>query len=583
MQEICDQYDVIAVGSGAAGMLAAIRAHDEGLTAVVVERSPLYGGTSATSGGEFWIPGNHLMTDQDSDELAKAYLDAASGGEIRRDFLERYLAGGREMVRYLQTLGFTLVSHAGRPDYRSSYPGATGGRSLTIAPIDGPTILDDEFLKQREAANFFTLLGRYSLTAEEGGMLLLGLPGWRRMLARLLMKYWLDVAWRRRTRRDRRLTLGGALVGSLRKAMLERSIPLLLNTELVELTKSGDAVTGGRFRHLGQERVICANRAVILTTGGYEHNQRMRDEHLPVPTRSEWSMAPGTNTGDGIRAGVAAGAGTELLDQVHWWPTTLLPNGTANALSTHFVFRNPHSIIVNRRGERFLNESCNYDDFGKRMVENQEATGAAVPCWIVFDADCRRDYLCGGLMPGRFKPDRGLPSEWWDTYVFRASTLAELARKIAVSPEALAASVAKANEFARTGKDLAFGRGDHAYDRILGGGDPKIRPNPCLAPIARAPFYALRVFLGDLGTRGGLKTNPNAQVLTPGGVPIPGLYAAGNTATNVFRNCYPGPGATLGPAMSFAYIAATHIAASAGKISAAAQYQHAARELSNRP
>ena len=161
--------------------------------------------------------------------------------------------------------------------------------------------------------------------------------------------------------------------------------------------------------------------------------------------------------------------------------------------------------------------------------------------------------------------------------------IAATTSKIAVSPEALAASVAKANEFARTGKDLAFGRGDHAYDRILGGGDPKIRPNPCLAPIARAPFYALRVFLGDLGTRGGLKTNSNAQVLTPGGVPIPGLYAAGNTATNVFRNCYPGPGATLGPAMSFAYIAATHIAASAGKISAVAQYQHAAREPSNQP
>jgi 3-oxosteroid 1-dehydrogenase len=189
----------------------------------------------------------------------------------------------------------------------------------------------------------------------------------------------------------------------------------------------------------------------------------------------------------------------------------------------------------------------------------------------VFDADCRHDYLCGGLLPGRFKPDRSLPSEWWDTYVFRAPTLAELARKIEVSPETLAASVARSNKFAKTGKDLDFGRGDHAYGRIMGGGDPKIRPNPCLAPIARAPFYAMRVFLGDLGTRGGLKTNPNAQVLTPEGAPIPGLYAAGNTATSVFRNCYPGPGATLGPAMSFAYIAAKHIAATARKISEAAQ------------
>ncbi len=569
IQDLQKSYDIIAIGSGAGGMLSAIRAHDLGLSAIVIEKSPLYGGTSAVSGGEFWIPGNHLMRDHDPDDLVEAYLTDISEGQITAEFLSQYLRSGQALVHYLEEIGIHPNANVGKPDYISHHPGAIGGRSLTLPPVDGKKLLGENFFQMREASPFFTLLGRYALTAEEGGLLAFRLPGWRRTLLRLMVNYWRDIGWRRRTRRDRRLTLGGALVGRLRRAMLDRSIPLLLNTELIELTRSNGIATGGHFRHLGQDLTLTANCGVIIATGGFEHNQQMRDAYLPVPTQTQWSMAPGTNTGDGIRAGVAIGAGTDLLDQAHWWPTTLLPNGSPNSLTTHFVFRYPHSIIVNRHGERFLNESCSYDRFGQLMIEDHRKTGASVPAWIVFDADCRRDYLNGGLIPGRFRPDSRLPAEWWDTYVFRADTITELAAKMNVEAAALNASIDRLNGFAVTGNDLDFGRGDHPYDRILGGGDPAVKPNPCLAPVARAPFYAMRVYLGDLGTRGGLMTNPDAQVLEPDGTPIPQLYATGNTATNVFRVCYPGPGATLGPAMTFAFAAVNHAAAVAHFLKAA--------------
>jgi 3-oxosteroid 1-dehydrogenase len=270
-------------------------------------------------------------------------------------------------------------------------------------------------------------------------------------------------------------------------------------------------------------------------------------------------MAPGTNTGDGIRAAAAIGASTELLDQANWWPTTLLPNGTTNSLLTHFMFRNPHSICVNRWAERFVDECTAYDRFGRAMIADHQRTGATIPSWIIFDADCRRDYLNGGILPGRFMPDKALPKEYWDAFIFKADTLEALARKIDLDSSALIATVSRFNDFARQGKDVDFGRGETDYDRILGGGDPAVSPNPCLAPVARAPFYAMRIFLGDLGTKGGLRTTADGQVVEPGDVPITGLYAVGNTAASIFRNAYPGPGTTLGPAMIFAYAAVEHI------------------------
>jgi len=214
----------------------------------------------------------------DSDEVVKDYLRQTSGGDIRPELLERYLHAGREMVHYLLSIGIQLEPHEGTPDYFSELPGGVGGRSLMVVPFDGAAALGDELFKMRPASPIFSLLDRYAITANEGGTIALRLPGWRRTFLRLLASYWLNIPWRRKTRRDRRLTLGGALVGSLRKAMLDRAIPLRLNTELMELSVTDGTVTGAVFRHLGQELRLTARCGVVLATGGFEHNQSMREQ-----------------------------------------------------------------------------------------------------------------------------------------------------------------------------------------------------------------------------------------------------------------------------------------------------------------
>jgi 3-oxosteroid 1-dehydrogenase len=218
---------------------------------------------------------------------------------------------------------------------------------------------------------------------------------------------------------------------------------------------------------------------------------------------------------------------------------------------------------VNRNGLRFVDEACGYDDFGKAMVADQLKTGSNCPCWLVFDASFRDKFSAGGFMPAPVMPDRRIPPDWWDHYIFRADTLASLAKKIQVPGDALTKTVASINAYARSGRDPEFGRGGNAYDRFFG--DPGVKPNPSLAPLETAPFYAVPINLGDLGTKGGLKADAQAQVVGSHGKPIPNLYAAGNAAGCPFGNCYPGAGGTIGPALTFGYIAANDIAARAGR------------------
>jgi 3-oxosteroid 1-dehydrogenase len=224
----------------------------------------------------------------------------------------------------------------------------------------------------------------------------------------------------------------------------------------------------------------------------------------------------------------------------------------------------PHSVCVNRQGVRFVDEACGYDDFGKAMVVDQQKTGSNCPCWLVFDAHFRAKFTAGGFMPAAVMPDRKIPVDFWDHYIFKAATVEELAGKIEVPVDALKATVQKMSEYARAGKDPEFGRGGNDYDRFFG--DPTSKPNPSLGTIEAAPFYAVPIHLGDLGTKGGLKADARARVLDGGGRPIPNLYAAGNASGSPFGNCYPGAGGTIGPALTFGYVAANDIAARAKQI-----------------
>lgn len=549
---------MIVVGSGGAGLLAALRVSDLGLSTIVVEKSHRYGGTTATSGGGLWIPNHGLQGHRDSDEQAMTYLATVTqGADPGR--LRAYVENGRRMVSYLSDVGIRLEVVHDLPDYFSYAPGAVAGRALFPAETDGSS-LGDDYLAMRELSYAFKLSNRYALNLAESFALSARPVGWQWVAAKILMKYWLDVPWRLRTRRDRRATMGVALIAGLRRELNKRGVPVMLNRGLEQLEVAEGRVVGVR---LTSNLRLGANHAVLLAAGGHEQSQTMRDRCMAVPTDAKWSLTPaGANTGDAIRAGEAIGAATEFMGCAWWAPSMQLPaRDVPNVDVTHQMFfdhRHPHSVCVNRLGLRFVNESCSYDRFGMAMIEDHRKTGANVPCWMVFDAAYRAQYTCGGIMPATAMPDKRIPADWWDNYLYRADSIGELARKLDIDAARLAGVIAEMNGYAATGVDLQFGRGGDVYDRYFG--DARVRPNPCLGPISQPPYYAVRVDLGDLGTKGGLKADPHARVLDRRGEPIPGLYAAGNSSGSVFGDCYPGAGGTLGPALTFAYIAANDIA-----------------------
>jgi 3-oxosteroid 1-dehydrogenase len=555
-----DAYDVVVAGAGGAGLLAALRATHLGLRTIVVEKSHRYGGTSAASGGALWIPNHGLAGHIDDEAKALAYLDAVTqGADPKR--LRAYVENGPRMVAYLAEVGIRFDVIPDLPDYFSGAPGAAAGRALFPAETDGRA-LGDVYLAMRELPYAFKMFNRYSVDLGQSFALSARRSGWQWVAAKILLKYWLDIRWRTQTRRDRRATMGTALIAGLRRELNRRGVPVLLNTGLERLDVAEGKVVGIGLRS-DRPMAYLRAKAVVLAAGGFEQSQAMRDRYMPVPTDAKWSLTPpGANVGDAIRAGEAIGAATEFMECAWWAPSMQLPaRDVPNVDITHPMFfdhRHPHSVCVNRLGSRFVNESCSYDRFGIAMIEDHRRTGANVPCWMIFDATYRGKYACGGIMPSSVMPDKRIPPEWWDNYVYRAASIEALADKLGLEGGRLARVVSEMNGYAATGVDLEFGRGRETYDRYFG--DARVTPNPCLGPIVAPPYYAIRIDLGDLGTKGGLKADEHARVLDRQGKPIPGLYAAGNSSASVFGDCYPGSGGTLGPALTFAFIAANNIA-----------------------
>ena len=559
-------HDVIVVGSGAAGAMAALRAAELGLRPLIIEKAHKFGGTSAASGGVLWIPNHGLAENGDSRDQALRYLNTLVSGAIQRDRLEAFVDQGREMVRFMRSLGIAVLP-AHWPDYFPDTPGARSDRSIICPTFDGRE-LGEHFTLMREQYTRFKLLNRYSMDLAEFFALSSRARGWIFTLARILWRYWTDLGTRRITRRDRRFTSGAALMGQIYKRIFARDIEVRLDTKLNELVISDGRVTGVRVSHFGRVYEIQAAHGVVLCAGGFEWNQELRDRFFPVPGLTRHSSTPeDANRGEALLAGLEIGATTEHTEAGWWIPTMHMPiPAVSNFEEIHqaaFDVGRPHSLCVNRNGVRFVDEACGYDDFGKAMVEDQLRTGSNCPCWLVFDASFRAKFSAGGFMPTPVLPDRRVPPDWWDHYIFKADTVGALAEKIQVPAEAVARSIANINKFSKTGQDPEFGRGGNAYDRFFG--DPTVKPNPSLAPIETAPFYAVPINLGDLGTKGGLKADAQARVLRADGQPIPNLYAAGNASGCPFGNCYPGAGGTIGPALTFGYIAANDIAARAGK------------------
>ncbi|PXY28093.1 3-oxosteroid 1-dehydrogenase [Prauserella muralis] len=551
MADASPEFDVVVVGSGAAGMTAALAAAHEGLNAVVLEKADRFGGSTARSGGGVWIPNNEALRAagiDDTREAAARYLEAIVGDVVPAERRAAYLDAGPEVVEFVHRhTPLRLEWVRDYSDYHPEAPGGRpGGRSVEPKPFDGKLL----------GAELANLEPPYSAPP-------LGVPltqadfRWLSLLARhprgVLRLVRLGLRGLRGRLAGRRLlSMGQALAAGLRTGLLQAGVPVWLSTPMTGLHTEGGVVTGVLARRDGEEVLVRARRGVILASGGFEHNDTLRQKYQRQPIGTEWTVGAKGNTGDGITAGLALGARVDLMDDAWWGPTLPLTGGPWFALAER---SRPGCLMVNARGERFVNESAPYVEAVHAMYGEGEGPARNIPAWLVFDQRYRNRYMFTGI-----GPRQPLPGRWFKAGIAaKAATLGELAERIGVPAKALNTTVERFNTFARTGVDEDFRRGQSAYDHYYG--DPRNRPNPSLGALEVAPFYAVRIVPGDLGTKGGLVTDEHARVLREDGSPIAGLYAAGNTSAAVMGRTYGGPGATIGPAMVFGYLAARHLAA----------------------
>ncbi|KXP08639.1 3-ketosteroid-delta-1-dehydrogenase [Tsukamurella pulmonis] len=548
------EYDVIVVGSGAAGMTAALKAADTGLSVLVVEKAAHYGGSTARSGGGVWVPGNEALVKagiKDTPDEARKYLHSIIGDVVPADRIDTYIDRGPEvisMVHRMSPLQLTWV-----PGYSDYYPEAPGGRahgrSCEPKPFDGKQL--GEELRNLEPDYTKAPMNLVVTQADFKWLnLIMRHPKGPLRALRVAGRY-----YGARVRGKHLLGRGQALIAALRVGLQRAGVPLWLNTSLVELTQEDGRVTGVAVERDGERLSLTARRGVILAAGGFESSAEMRAQYQRQPIGTEWTNGVPANTGDAIRAGEAVGGALEFMDDAWWGPSIQLPKMAWFALSERSL---PGSVMVNTAGERFVNESAPYVEAVHAMYGGEhgqgEGPGENVPCWLVFDQRYRNRYMFAGQ-----PPRQPLPKRWYESgCMVRASTLAELAAKMDVPAETLTATVEKFNGFARAGRDEDFHRGESAYDRYYG--DPRNKPNASLAELSTGPFYAARMVPGDLGTKGGLRTDVAGRVQRADGSAIEGLYAAGNTSSPVMGHTYAGPGATIGPAMVFAYLAVEDMA-----------------------
>jgi len=551
-----ESYDVVVVGAGGAGMTAALAAAEHGLDTVLIEKSAYFGGSTARSGGGVWIPGNRALrdagqVDADDAEQAKRYLDDIVGSVVPKERRDTFVNRGPEVIDFL--LDKTPVRFRWVPEYSDYLPERPGGRprgrSVEPVPMDG-RILGDEL--DRLHPPYAKAPANLIVTQADFRKISLGLRTLRGPLTMLRVVFKRMVS----TFRGRRMyAMGNALTISLRKGLIDAGVPVHYDTPLTGLIVEGGRVVGVRAERDGTEVVIRARRGVILGAGGFEQNDALREKYLPSPSEAAWSTGAASNTGAGIEAGVAIGAAVDLMDDAWWGPTIPLPSGPWFCLAERNL---PGSIIVNSAGQRFMNEALPYVEATHEIYAG-EATGVPhVPAWLVMDQRYRNRYLFAGL-----SPRQPFPGRWYKMGTVRkASSLAGLAEEIGVPTDSLEKTIGRFNAFAESGVDEDFHRGESAYDRYYA--DPRVKPNPSLHSIDQGPFYAVKIVPGDLGTKGGIVTDERARALRPDGSVIEGLYAAGNCSSAVMGNTYAGPGATIGPAMTFGYLAAEDIARSIG-------------------
>ncbi|VTU19174.1 3-oxosteroid 1-dehydrogenase [Variovorax sp. PBS-H4] len=555
------EVDLLVIGAGAGGMTAAITAQFEGCTVLLAEKTDRIGGSTAISGGAVWAPLNaqsEQVGHPDTFEKAWTYMRNTVGDAAPASMQRTFLASSAAAVDFLEkNTEVHLAARAYSPDYYPDREGAAmGGRSLDPRMFDG-RLLGTHFRELRDPLPEFMVLGGMMITMTDANHLLAvtrSFSSWKEGM-KLVLRFVGDRL--RGYHRGTRLVLGNALAARLFKTVLDRRIEYWLGAPLKKLVVESGRVVGAEIEHEGKLSRVRAKRGVVVATGGFPWSPDLRAMLYPQPT-GPWSMSPQGNAGEGIEIARAAGAalGKDHFAPAFWAPVSILERPDGSQLRfPHLVWdrAKPGLMAVNAAGRRFVNESTSYHEFVLGMYRSHQSV-PTLPACLVCDSDFMERWGLGLALPG------GRPREHLVRagYLYRAGSLDELAGKLAVDAAGLKASVERFNRFAEIGEDPEFGKGSTAYNRYLG--DPAHQPNACLGPLRKAPFYAVKVYAGDIGTACGIRCNENAQALDADDRPIPGLYAAGNDMHSVMGGQYPAPGITLGPALTFGWIAGRHAA-----------------------
>jgi succinate dehydrogenase/fumarate reductase flavoprotein subunit len=544
--------DVLIVGSGT-GLAAALTARELGLSVIVIEKTGVVGGSTARSGGAFWIPANPTLAHEhagDTPERAQRYLDAVVRETSPHAKLQNYVRFGAETVdMLLRTTRMRFSWARGYSDYHPELPGGSAvGRSCECRPFDTSKLGED---RSRLRSGVMELPIPMPVTGAD--------YKWLNLAAKIPLRGAV-VAVKRALQGigglliGRRYAAGGvALAAGMFDGALRAGVDVRTNARMAQLIVEDGRVVGAQIYQNGERATVRARRGVILATGGFDHELEMRHREQSAQL-GPWSLGAEGNTGDGITAATELGAEVALMDQAWWFPAIApLPGAAPTVMLAERSL--PGSFMVDRHGRRFVNEATDYMTFGQKVLERERAGDPVGEMWLVFDREYRNSYLLGGSL----LPRMPLPRAWYENGIaVRAKSWSALAAAMKVPSDEFSRTAKEFNAAALVGTDEGFGRGTSAYDRYYG--DPTVTPNPTLRSLDEGNLFAVKVVLSDLGTCGGIRTDERARALGAQNEPIDGLYAIGNTAGNVFGDRYPGAGATIGQGLVYGHIAALECA-----------------------
>lgn len=550
-------FDVVVVGSGAAGLTCATVAQQHGLNCLVVEKAAQFGGTTAYSAGGLWVPCNHHMSgigQSDSPDEARTYLAAVLGNHYDAELIDAYLESGPEMMAYMEANSHVRFFSVPLSDYAPALPGCKLGRTVLTQEFDG-RVLGDWLKKVRLPFRGYVAFGSMQTDPQHMGKFrnaFRTLEGFRFSAGRFaaFLKDYL------RFGRGANMANGNALVGRLMRSALDAGVTLWESTPALRLIETDGRISGVVVTREGKEQQILVRRGVVLASGGFGANQKLVEKYMPMAGEHA-SIAPEGNVGDGLEMAQSVGGAMPAPnpDNGIWAPVSHVRDAAGNLLSKFPHFGpdrgKPGSIIVAPDGKRFGNEAESYQDFVNIMHERKIGTA-----WLLGDHLCLRSYGMGPVLPAPMPYKQYVKSG----YLVRANSIEELAGKIGVPPETLSTTVNDFNRHAAQGSDPEFHRGENLYDNAQG--DPEHKPNPNLRPLDHAPFYAIKIHPGNVSSLYGMTTNADAQVLDAEGAVISGLYAIGLDQNSMMKGFYPGGGSSLGPAMAFGYRAALHMSGS---------------------